>query len=98
MGGPPVVKGGCRLAKDQGILDNYHKGGTAMKVSSRNVIEGTVKRVLHGVVNTEVILEIPGGQELVSVITKSSADRLELAEGKKVYAMIKASNVILAVD
>ncbi len=69
-----------------------------MKVSSRNVIEGKIKKVLHGDVNTEVILEIAGGQELVSVITRASAERLGLAEGKKVYALVKASSVILATD
>jgi molybdopterin-binding protein len=66
--------------------------------SSRNILEGTVKRVVHGAVNSEVTLELPGGQEIVSVITKSSAERLGLVEGKKASAMIKASNVMIAVD
>ena len=69
-----------------------------MKVSSRNVLEGIVTRIHHGVVNTEVTLELPGGQEIVSVITKASAERLELAVGKPVSALIKASNVVLGVD
>jgi len=69
-----------------------------MQLSTRNVIEGTVKQVVHGAVNSEVTLEIAGGHEIVSVITKASAERLGLAEGKKAYALIKASNVMLAVD
>ncbi len=69
-----------------------------MKVSSRNVIAGTVRRIHHGVINSEVVLEIAGGQDLVAVITKASAERLGLAEGMKVYALIKASNVVLATD
>ncbi len=69
-----------------------------MRVSSRNVLEGTVKAVHHGAVNTEVVLELAGGQEIVSVITKASAERLELEVGKTVHALVKASNVILAVD
>jgi molybdopterin-binding protein len=69
-----------------------------MRVSSRNVLQGTVKSIHHGMVNTEVTLEMPGGQEIVSVITKASAERLELAVGKRVYALIKASNVVLGVD
>jgi molybdopterin-binding protein len=69
-----------------------------MQLSPRNVIEGTVKQVVHGAVNSEVTLEIAGGHEIVSIITKASAERLGLAEGKKAYALIKASNVMVAVD
>lgn len=69
-----------------------------MKLSARNVIQGTVKSISEGMVNAEIVVEIAGGQELVSVITKSSAKRLSLAKGKKVWVVIKASSVILAVD
>jgi molybdopterin-binding protein len=69
-----------------------------MKISARNLLKGTVKAVTHGAVNSEVILELPGGIELVSIITKTSAENLGLAKGKEVYAVIKASNVILATD
>ena len=69
-----------------------------MKLSARNVLKGTVKAITDGAVNTEVIVELPGGQEIVSVITKSSAHNLGLAKGKTVYSVIKASSVILAVD
>ena len=69
-----------------------------MKLSARNVIKGKVKKVTHGAVNSEVIVELPGGAEVVSIITKTSADVLGLAAGKEVYAVIKASNVMLAVD
>ena len=69
-----------------------------MKISARNILKGKVKQVKHGVVNTEVIVELPGGAEIVSVITKESAQNLKLAKGKAVYAVIKASNVMIAVD
>lgn len=69
-----------------------------MKLSTRNVLKGTVKRIVHGAVNSEITLEIATGQEIVSIITKSSAERLGLVEGKKACALIKASNVMLAVD
>lgn len=69
-----------------------------MKISARNMIKGKVKRLTHGAVNTEVVIELPGGAEIVSIITKASADALALAQGKDVYAVIKASNVMLAVD
>ena len=69
-----------------------------MQLSARNVLKGTVKSIAHGAVNSEVTIQLPGGQELVSVITKSSAERLGLAEGKEVCAVVKASNVMIAVE
>jgi molybdopterin-binding protein len=69
-----------------------------MKLSARNMLKGKVKRLKPGAVNTEVIVELPGGVEIVSIITKESADRLGLAAGKEVYAVIKASNVMIATD
>jgi molybdopterin-binding protein len=62
------------------------------------MIKGIVKKVNHGAVNSEVIIELPGGTEIVSIITKASAEGLELKPGKEVYAVIKASNVMVAVD
>jgi molybdopterin-binding protein len=69
-----------------------------MKISARNVVKGKVKKLTHGAVNSEVVVEIPGGQELVSIITKTSAETLGLKKGKAVYAVIKASNVLIATD
>jgi molybdopterin-binding protein len=70
----------------------------AMKISARNVLKGRVKAVVHGEVNSEITIELPGGAELVSMITKTSADHLALKKGKKVMAVIKASNVMLATE
>jgi molybdopterin-binding protein len=69
-----------------------------MKTSARNMLKGKVVQVKVGAVNAEVILELPGGAQIVSTITKESAENLDLAQGKQAYAMIKASNVIIAVD
>jgi molybdopterin-binding protein len=69
-----------------------------MKISARNVLKGKVKQVIHGAVNTEVTLALPGGIEIVSVITKHSAESLGLTEGQEVYAVVKASNVMIARD
>jgi molybdopterin-binding protein len=69
-----------------------------MKISARNVIKGKVKKVTHGAVNSEIVMELPGGAEIVSVITKSSAKTLKLAKGKEAYAVIKATSVMIAVD
>ncbi len=69
-----------------------------MKISARNVLKGKVKAVQHGAVNSEVTVQLPGGAEVVSIITKTSAENLGLAAGKEVYVVVKASNVMLAVD
>ncbi len=69
-----------------------------MKLSARNVLRGKVKSVFPGVVNAEVVVELEGGGEVVSVITKNSAEALELAPGKEVWAVIKASSVMIAAD
>ncbi len=69
-----------------------------MRLSARNVLKGTVKKVTHGAVNSEIIIELPGGAEVVSIITKESAENLGIQVGKPVYAVIKASSVMIAVD
>jgi molybdopterin-binding protein len=69
-----------------------------MKLSARNVLKGKVTKVTPGAVNSEIILQLPGGAEVVSIITKSSAEKLGLAPGKEAYAVIKASSVMMAVD
>ncbi|MEN6350038.1 MAG: molybdopterin-binding protein [Syntrophomonas sp.] len=69
-----------------------------MKISARNQLKGVVKSISIGAVNTEVVIELPGGVELVSIITKTSAEALALAPGKEVYAVVKASSVMVAVD
>ncbi|UQZ87772.1 transporter [Deltaproteobacteria bacterium Smac51] len=69
-----------------------------LKVSARNHLEGTVEAVNTGAVNTEVVLDLPGGTRLVAVITNESAKNLELKPGVKAGALIKASHVIIAVE
>jgi molybdopterin-binding protein len=69
-----------------------------MKLSARNVLKGKVKHITRGAVNSEVVIEISGGVEIVSIITNASVDNLELKEGSKAFAVIKASSVMIAVD
>ncbi|HNS14572.1 MAG TPA: TOBE domain-containing protein [Syntrophorhabdaceae bacterium] len=52
-----------------------------MKLSARNVLKGKVKSVTLGAVNAEIVIEIPGGATVVSVITKASAEGLGLSVG-----------------
>ena len=69
-----------------------------MKLSARNVFKGQVVTLTHGAVNSEVVLELPGGTRVISIITRQSADSLGIKEGANAYAVIKATNVMLAVD
>jgi len=69
-----------------------------MKISARNVLKGKVKNVKHGSVNSEVTIALPGGIQIVSIITKKSAQNLRLSKSKQVYAVIKATNVMIAID
>lgn len=69
-----------------------------MKVSARNNLKGKVKSIDEGAVNNEVTIELAGGAEIVSVITKNACESLGLEVGKEVYAVVKASNVMVGVD
>lgn len=69
-----------------------------MEISARNVFKGKVKKIAHGAVNAEVTIELAGGQEIVSIITEASVARLALAEGRDAYAVVKASDVMIATD
>lgn len=69
-----------------------------MKISARNQLKGTVKSVTHGAVNSEVVIEVAPGVEITSVITKASAEALGLVAGSTAYAVVKASNVMIATE
>ncbi len=69
-----------------------------MKISARNQIPGTVKAIRKGPVSTEVTISVAGGNEIVSSITTTSAEHLKLKEGSKVYAIVKASEVMVGID
>jgi len=68
------------------------------KLSARNLLPCTVERVTHGAVNAEITMKLQGGATLTSMITDGSAKGLSLAQGDSVFALVKASNVILGVD
>ncbi len=69
-----------------------------MRISARNQFPATVRSVTEGAVMTEVVVEVDGGHELVSAITAESARRLGLKPGLRVLALIKSTEVLLAVD
>ena len=69
-----------------------------MKLSARNVLPATIKAVTPGAVDTEVVMELASGIEMVSIITKQSAQKLGLKPGGKAYAIVKASSVMIGID
>ncbi len=69
-----------------------------MKISARNVLKGKVKRVAHGLVDSEITVELAGGTEIVSTINKSSAEHLGLSLGQVVSAVIEGTDVMIALD
>ena len=69
-----------------------------MKTSARNRFFGTVTRIQEDGVSAEVELAVEGGQQLIAMITRSSAVRLGLAVGKPAFALVKASSVVLMTD
>lgn len=69
-----------------------------MKISARNSLKGVVKKVKIGHVSAEISVEIVAGIVITAVITRSSAENLELEEGKEAYVVIKSSDVMVAID
>ncbi|MBU8977840.1 MULTISPECIES: TOBE domain-containing protein [unclassified Lysobacter] len=69
-----------------------------VRLSTRNQLPGTVTRVIPGAVNTEVVIEVAGGNAIAAIVTNASAEQLKLAEGVPATALFKASSVILAVS
>jgi molybdate transport system regulatory protein len=79
-----------------GITDDYLLvRRMAMKSSARNQFYGAVTRVSRGAVNDEVELAVAGGVKLVAVVTHDSVEELGLEQGSEVFALIKASSIIL---
>lgn len=69
-----------------------------MKISARNVFDGTVEAVKLGAVNSEVDVTLPGGIKIVATVTNDSVKNLALAAGKPVLAIIKASSVMILTE
>jgi molybdopterin-binding protein len=66
-----------------------------VQISARNKLQGTVTSIKLGGVMAEVVVQV-GENEIVSVVTRTSAEELGLAEGVQVTAIIKSTEVILA--
>jgi molybdopterin-binding protein len=69
-----------------------------MKVSARNVLAGTIRGITKGPMNTLVRIEIAPGVIVSAMVTTEAIQDLELAEGKRAYALVKASSILVGVD
>ena len=68
-----------------------------MKISARNVIDGTIKEIEKGATTSHVLLDV-GGRIITASITNEAVDELKLATGQKAHAVIKASDVLIVID
>lgn len=69
-----------------------------MKISARNILEGTVVEVVRGATTAHVRLEVSPGTIITASITNEAVDQLGLAAGQPASAVIKASDVMIAVE
>jgi molybdopterin-binding protein len=69
-----------------------------MKLSARNSLPGTIRKIEPGAVNAEVTIELAPGLQVYSIITLDAVKDLGLKVGSPAYAVIKASSVMVGVD
>lgn len=90
----------ARVADGIENFDNVNQllRAIAMKTSARNQLRGTIKQIVKGAVNGDVILDIGHGLEIFANITNDAIDEMQLEIGKPAVALIKASFVLLSPD
>lgn len=69
-----------------------------MQISARNVLKGKVVAVEKGATTAHVKIEVANGQVVTAAITNEAVDSLKLTVGGDAYAVVKASDVMVAVD
>ncbi len=90
-----------RLLAGQAVVGDLDQllrrlGNLMLRTSARNQFEGTVQSIVRGAVNSEVVLDLDGGDRLTAIITNASVDTLGLREGGSAIALVKSSFVVLA--
>ena len=68
-----------------------------MKLSARNNLKGVIKSVEEGLITSKVVIDLGGGNEVVSIISKDAIGDLGLEVGNEAYAIIKSTEVIVGV-
>jgi molybdopterin-binding protein len=69
-----------------------------MKISARNKLPGTVAEVIKGATTAHVRIDIGGGKVVTASITNEAVEELGLKAGGPAIAVVKASDVLVAVD
>jgi molybdopterin-binding protein len=87
-----------RIAAGRGCGHRGVAEGTAMKLSARNVLKGRVVKVVRGQTTAHVKIDVGGGSIVTASVTVEAVDELGLREGDAAYAVIKASDVMVAKD
>jgi molybdopterin-binding protein len=93
FGGLPLAATDFRAA----ICQNTSRR-TAMKISARNQLKGTIVDVVKGATTSHIRIDIGGGVIVTASITNEAVDELNLTKGKPATAVIKASDVMVGVD
>jgi molybdopterin-binding protein len=73
------------------------EGTKPMKISARNILKGKIVEITKGATTSHVLIDI-GGSIVTASITNEAVDDLKLEKGKQAYAVVKASDVMVAVD
>ena len=89
--GEEIARHGASIAS----MENFFRR-IGMKTSARNQFSGRVSLLRRGAVNDEVVVGLSGGDEITAIVTRDSAEAMELAEGREVYALVKASSILLS--
>jgi molybdopterin-binding protein len=96
FGSGPLIQSHSRCARRH-ARDKHYKG-FIMRISARNQIKGTVVEVKKGATTSHVRVDIGNGQIVTSSITNEAVDELGIKAKDRVTAVIKASDVMIAVD
>jgi molybdopterin-binding protein len=70
----------------------------SMKLSARNILKGKIVEVKKGQTTAHVRIDLGGGSVVTASITNEAVDELKLAAGQSASAVIKASDVMIAID
>ena len=84
------------IFKAQSVL--LAKANIALAVSARNKIKGTVTEIKDGAVNCEVILSTPAGLIVTAIVTEDAKKELSISKGDSIYAIIKASSILVGTN
>ena len=84
------------IFKAQSVL--VAKADAVLAVSARNKIKGTIAEIKEGAVNCEIVITTSAGVTLTAIVTEDAKKELALTKGASVYAIIKASSILVGVN